>query len=265
MKISLCSTGFKDHSVENVLKLAYQLGLDGVELWTGHIEEYLERSNSLQNLNSLVRSYNLSIPAISPYTYFSKSEEEVIDSVTEIKRYTDIAFQLNCPLVRTFVGHYPSKEVSDEQWKRTIDHLKQAIQEVDQDDVNVGVEIHNNTFADTIESITKIVSEVNHPRLSLIFDGFNLYVDRLEQMEAFHTLHPFIQHVHLKNYRWNHEDWDQSIPTSIFGGDVDHKQLLNQLREKGYQNFISLEYFGHNAEKCIRESIKELQDIKIRN
>jgi 3-dehydroshikimate dehydratase len=237
--------------------------MNGIELWTGHIEDFLNRNGSLKDLKSLIRSYNLSIPAISPYTYFSKSKEESSKSTTVIERSLEIAAQLDCPMVRTFVGHIPSGEVSRTQWGQTIHDLKQVMKSTDQYGIYLGVEIHNNTFADRVESIRSIVKGINHPRLKLIFDGFNLFVDRLEHMDAFESLYSWVNHVHIKNFHWNHEDWNKSIPTSIFEGDVNQKQLLNKLVERNYQGFVSLEYFGPQAEKCIWKSIKQLKSYGV--
>jgi 3-dehydroshikimate dehydratase len=261
LKWSLCSTGFKDQTIEQVLKIVQRLNLDGVELWSGHIEEYIDRHRSLDRLADLLKSYQISVPVISGYTYFSKSDDERNDSLVAIQSSMEYARKLNCKLIRTFAGHIASNEATWDQWKNTVMDLKQVMKAADHYEVNVAVEIHNNTYADNIESIRNICLDVDHPRLKLIFDGFNLFVDGIDQMEVLDPLYLWIDHVHLKNYHWDHEKWDKSIPMSILAGDVDNKALIRALLQKKYQGFLSFEYFGNQAEKCIADSLTEIKTI----
>jgi 3-dehydroshikimate dehydratase len=265
VKFSLCTTGFKEFSIEDILKISVQIGLDGVEVWDQHIEDYLHRHGSIDGLVNLLNSYQLSIPSISAYTYFSKSEEERAESIRLLNRALELAVRLDCPRVRTFAGHFSSEKVTFIEWDQMIQDLKECLKTADTTGVNVALEIHNNTFADRIESIDAILTEINHPRLSLIFDGFNLFIENINQMEAFHHFYPWIDHVHLKNYYWDHEDWDRSIPRAIFSGDMDHESLVRELMKRKYEGFISLEYFGEKKVSCIRDSLQQLERLGLSN
>lgn len=265
MKFSLCTTGFKELSIEDILKFSFQIGLDGVEVWDQHIEDYLHRHGSIDGLVNLLNSYQLTIPSISAYTYFSKSEEERAESIRLLTRTLELAVELNCPRVRTFAGHYSSEKAASEEWNNMIHDLKEVLKTSETTGVNVALEIHNNTFADRIESIDAILTEINHPRFTLIFDGFNLFIENIDQMEAFKRFYPWIDHVHLKNYYWDHEDWDLSIPRPIFSGDVDHESIVRELIKCKYEGFISLEYFGEQRMSCILDSLQQLEALGIFN
>lgn len=261
MKWSLCSTGFKNRPVLEAAEVAAGLGLDGIELWTGHIEAYVRDGNTAEQLRERLSELGLAVPMISPYTYWTGSVEECERELEQLEQAMKWASALHCPMVRTFAGRVSSAAAEPKQLSQTIRNLQRALELADRHNVDLALEVHNDTFADRAGSIRSIIREAGHDRLKLIFDGFNLFVDGLDQMETFEELYEWTRHVHLKNYRWNRSDWGSSVPTSIFGGDVNQRELILRLKELRYDSFISFEYFGEQAEPCIRESIAEVRQL----
>ncbi|RKN85675.1 sugar phosphate isomerase/epimerase family protein [Paenibacillus ginsengarvi] len=259
MKWSLCSTGNRDKPVEYVLNRAAELGLAGIELWTGHIDEYALRTGSVDGLDEEIRRLGLAVPAVSPYAYFSKSDEEREESLAVIEKAAQYAVRFGAPLVRIFFGHLSSKDAPAEMWDKAMKALKKALTIADRYGVNLGLELHNNTFADQIESIRRIFREADHPRLRMIFDGFNLYLDRVDQLEALHVLYGYTDHVHMKSYFWNLDAPETRRPTPVLDGDVDNVSVCQALYSNGYEGFISFEYFGEDGERCVRDSVAELR------
>ncbi|WP_260287218.1 sugar phosphate isomerase/epimerase family protein [Peribacillus aracenensis] len=263
MKLSLCTTGFKEWDIEDIIKwlLPLQTDVKGLELWNKHIERFQEKHGPLDKLAKLLESNGLQIPSISGYTTFSKlwNENEHRNEFNQAKRLLDIAHQLNCPLIRTFAGHIASRNASPEQWSETATELKKIAQIADLYDVDVAVEIHYDTFADNIESIHKLLQDINHPRIKLIFDGANLYVDQLDPIEALDSVYSHVSHVHLKNYHYNHKERYKNKPAPIFEGDVDNVRLLEELRKRNYSGFVSLEYFGEEGVPNLHASLEQVR------
>ncbi|MGK5508595.1 sugar phosphate isomerase/epimerase family protein [Brevibacillus formosus] len=259
MKWSMCTTGFKEKMLEETAAIARRMGMDGIEIWLGHLDAVKERDGTLARLSELLGGYGLDVPMISTYACFSKSELERKNSLMETERAMRLAAALQCPAVRIFAGHLPFSQATEEEWKSSMDSLEQAMKLADLHGVNIALEVHNNTFADCIRGVEAIFSEIGHPRLRLIFDGFNLFVDGRDQMKALPRLYRWIDHIHLKNYRWNPQNWENSIPVSALTGDVDNRMLLNELIGRGYQGYISFEYFGEQKERCIRQSMQEVK------
>lgn len=123
--------------------------------------------------------------------------------------------------------------------------------------VRLAVEMHNNTLADTKDSIAALL-EHGGPELELIFDGFNFFVDQLDPLPALEQFYPRITHVHIKNYKWNHHDWAQSVPVPVLQGDSDQRAILQKLAELEYGGYVSLEYFGDQVLELTRLSYLEV-------
>lgn len=258
MKKSICTSGFKDWPIEKVLDWMVPLRIDGVELWMGHIERYREEHGPLDKLSARLEELNLAIPIISGYTTFSggfSGERDMKQEFSNLRRLLDVARQLGSPMIRTFVGHISSKRASPEQWGQMIRDLKNVMRMADQYEVDIAVEVHYDTFADQPASVLALAHQVNHPRLKIVFDGANLNVEQIDQMAALPELYPWVAHVHLKNYHWDHTQWYQSEPVPAFEGDIDNRALLNELNNRNYQGFVSLEYFGELKESNIVKSL----------
>ncbi|MGG2198324.1 sugar phosphate isomerase/epimerase family protein [Paenibacillus validus] len=259
MKISVCTSGFKDWPIEKVLEWAHPLGFDGIELWMGHIERYQEEHGPLDKLYARLQEYGLEVPAISGYTTFSggfSGEKDLKQEFKAMNRLLDVARQLKCPLIRTFVGHISSRRASPEQWGQIVRDVKKVMSMADQYGIDIAVEVHYDTFADNTESVQTLIREVDHPRLQLVFDGANLNVERIDQMDALPILYPLVKHVHLKNYKWDHSNWYKSTPVPIFEGDIDNRTLIKELERRGYPHYISFEYFGEKKEANIKGSLQ---------
>ncbi|MCM3699374.1 sugar phosphate isomerase/epimerase [Paenibacillus macerans] len=261
MKFSLCSTGLKSLPLEEVLAACERLGLHGAELWIGHLEDFTHRGGTPAELRRLLARHRLAVPAISEYTYFSRSDSESERDVTRISQAARWAAAAGCPRIRTFAGHLASREASGEQWSRAVSGLDKALNACHEQGVKLAVEIHNRTFADTTDSLVALIGQVGQPgELELIYDGFNLFVDRLDPLPVLKRFYGFITHVHFKDYRWNHDNWELSKPVPVLQGDADHRSILEELRAQGYDGFISFEYFGEDVLELTRQSYAEVRE-----
>ncbi|MNI07904.1 3-dehydroshikimate dehydratase [compost metagenome] len=259
IRYSMCSTGLKQHSLEKVLEIASDCGLQGIEIWSGHIEEYLSRGHHLIELKSQLSSYQLEVPAISGYTYLSR-DEDYKEELNQIDTAAQWCRALDCPRIRTFLGHSSSQVILASEWEKSIQRLDEALGICESLDVKLAVEIHNHTFADTSDSLAAMFRDVKGVSLELIFDGFNLFVDSLEPIPVLEQFFSWIHHVHFKDYRWNHQDWSLSVPVPVLQGDGNHTAILNKLLELEYEGMISFEYFGDNAIPNTRKSLLQVQD-----
>lgn len=258
-KYSLCSTGLKSKSLLEVLDAAKSLSLDGVELWSQHIEDFVTQGGTLEEVRALLKERELEVPAIASYTYFSKCAEDIGEDMAEISRVAGLAQEVGSPRIRTFAGHVPSAHASAEEWNQTMNALREASARCAEAGIRLAVEIHNNTYADCLERIRALTEEAGSASMELIYDPFNLYVDRQDPMPVLTELYPWISHVHFKNYLWNHQNWSLSEPVPVLQGDCDHRTLIAHLLASEYDGYISFEYFGDSCLSLARRSLAEIQ------
>ncbi|WP_055108338.1 sugar phosphate isomerase/epimerase family protein [Paenibacillus ihumii] len=271
LQFSICTTGLRGMAIEDIAAEASRLGLQGLEIWSGHIRDYLNRGGTLSMLRTVLEASRLQVPCISEYSCFTKGEEVSPGELDDLRQSAEWARALNCPRIRVFAGHMPSRQAESEHWSMAATGLREALQICRGQGVALAVEIHNNTLADTADSLGRLLQDSRLPKkgqapaeaaevteVELIYDPFNLYVDRLDPIPVLERYYPFVSHVHFKDYRWNHEDWGRSEAVPVLQGDAGHAAILERLLSLGYRGFISLEYFGDRALELAEQSLAEL-------
>lgn len=260
LSISVCSTGFKSNSALDVIQTADNLNLDGIEWWSGHL-----RGSNLQEVKASLKKHRLVSPAVSEYAYFSSGQSACEQDVIRVKKAMELAVSLEAPMVRVFAGHVSSNEASPYEWELAVQALKEVCETGYAKNVLIAIETHNNTFADCDMAIQKLFKEVNHQSLCLIYDPFNFLVAKEDPLAVLDSSFSKIEHIHLKNYLWDHSDWKNSEETAIFSGDLNQKKIFSYLQKKKYSGFYSMEYFGENKVRLIHESALLLQQYKEKN
>ena len=258
MKISLCSISFRDLPIEKVISKAAGFGYHGVEIVGGHLQDYLQRGNKLSSLRKLTQRYGLSIPVISPYFNFTGDKEEFEKSVKLACRFMEYAVQLDCKIIRTFVGNVGSDEATPEQWRRCIVALQEICRTGKEAGVFFALETHPHQLMDTTRTTLRLLKEVDAPNLKVLLDVWHLFNEaREDPLEALNLLFPHVVHVHVKNMR-RAKNYRKIV--HLEEGDMDYTPFLKSLKEKGYKGFISVEWFGENPWEAVRHEIRYLKD-----
>ncbi len=250
MKFSICSTWDKKKTLEEIIEFALSLNFDGIEIWDGHIDEYVERNGcSVKDLKKQLDEKGLICPVIAPYFNLLK-EDQIKKDILNAEKCIYYAEALDCKIIRTFVGNKPSREVADGEWKGAIEALRNMTAMVENSSIDFALETHYNQPTDRVETIFGIIERVGSSHLKVLFDGFNFFVDGLDMLEAHEKLKKHIIHYHLKNYFWA-----DRVCKPLNKGEVDFAPLLIQMKENTYKGFASFEYFCKNPEIIIKESL----------
>ena len=103
----------------------------------------------------------------------------------------------------------------------------------------------------TLDEAARLVREIDSPAIRTMFDVHNA-IDEAEPHAALVDRHfPLIRHVHVQELDGRHCGW----------GDYDYKPVLDMLRRRKYQGWVSLEAFDFTpgAEKLANESLRHLE------
>jgi len=250
MRFGICSTWNKKKTIEEIIEFAKGLSLDGIEIWDGHIDEYIYRNGcSVKNLKKLLDEKGLLCSAIAPYFNLLDGEQRKV-SIDSAEKCVNYARELDCRIIRTFVGSKPSRDVNDKEWEGVIEALKYMTAMVENSSIDFALETHYNQPTDRVENILNIIEKTKNTHLKVLFDGFNYFVDGFDMLEAYERLKDYIVHYHLKNYFW-----EDRVCKPLNAGDVDFAPLLGILKENAYKGFISFEYFCKDPEAIIKESL----------
>ena len=226
--IYLSSTLLWNSSLEEIFHLAYQSGLDGMELWAQHFfsrgykEEEFQKLSALYPLKSCVHSQSWDL------NLASMNEGIRAQSVTEVKKSIGLAYRLGLNEVTVHPGHQtiPGAAAPYEAY------LKESLKEILDCAQKLGVDIS----LEIMEKIPKeFVTSMNAMK-QVCGELFSSFVYTLDLAhcdsagEALDTLKDYsrnISKIHISNRKGN------QLHTPLYEGDYDMETLLPQLAAYG--------------------------------
>jgi len=229
-------------SIATIVARASEYGFDGIE-WRGgpqgHVKPAMPAEQKVA-LRQMSGDAGLSILAVTAYTGFvSRSTEERQNNLEELKRYADLAAELNAQFVRTFLGELPTGINPDSSmYQYMADCLNTAAEHAASIGVKIAIEPHDN-FARS-SNIVPLFNETHfHPDLQVIWDFGNAFAAGENPVEGFELLKNHLAYVQVKDGKGRDPNW-QLCP--LGAGDVPLVQAFELLLATGYQGALSVEW-----------------------
>jgi 3-dehydroshikimate dehydratase len=237
--LSLCSIAFRYEPIEDLLPRIARAGFPAVEIFGMQIDG--KSDTELQVIKAAADRAHVKILVLSPYFSFPRTQELYQESMARAEKFVHYCHVLDAPKIRTFIDVGPkglgSAAATPEQWQQGVAGLK-AITALDRS-INFVVETHEKTLADTAASSLRIMQDVAAPNLKILFQPDTFIKEGI--LEAYDTLRPYIDHLHLCNLNaQNHSSW-------IEEGVIDYPAFFRHLKETNYQGSASLEYCHEGA------------------
>ena len=257
MKLACSSYSYHDEleddmSLEEFLEIcSSELEISGVELLDGHLPG--DDEETIAEVADLLSDYDLEIACLSVfYNDFAKgTPEERREDVEVVKTWLDHGDQLGAPVLRAFTG-FPGlhdREHDDPQvWTDVSTCLQECIDYGETVETTLAVENHNHDgLIRTADDIFRVRSLVNGD-LGLVLDLAN-YTDGKPSIDR--TLH-LADHVHAA---YDDLSADGSEPNYPY-----YDESLTALSERGYDDFVTLEYEGEDDDfEAVPQAIEYLR------
>ncbi|MDI4648269.1 sugar phosphate isomerase/epimerase family protein [Cohnella hashimotonis] len=258
MKFAAFSGVFIEHSIQEAMQLTKRLGLDGIEIAVR--EPHISPSSSMtrvKEVKALSDSLALPIPVLASYIGgFSDADDSQAESYfEEFKRLLEIAGVLGTRMIRVFPGGPNAFKAQDYHYAKAAYWMNLCAEEAHKHQVNVLMEIHNNSLVETVDSSLRLLDLIGRDNVGMIHDAGNMYITDTDYgRESVLRLGRRLMHVHVKDElriaelgapgtfadttRHGRELFLQS---RLGEGGADHKPLFDALRETGYSDWVTLE------------------------
>ncbi|HUT58144.1 MAG TPA: sugar phosphate isomerase/epimerase [Phycisphaerae bacterium] len=234
--ISLCSIAFRDEPIESLVPRIAQIGYDAVEIFGSQIDG--KSDEELSALKDLCAEHGLRPLAVAPYLSLTRSREAYDESLACAERFVHYCRVLGAPKFRTFTDVGPKGIGSDvatpQQWAQGIEGLKH-ITALDRGIAFV-METHPQTLVDTVESIERVLAEVDAPNLKVLYQPGNTDFRQRGIIECWRRLRPHVEHMHIQNHR------DDDAPPYVEEGTLDLPAFFRAVKADGYDGSMSVEY-----------------------
>ncbi len=274
MKHSVCTISFRHQliSLKGIAQWANNHEFDAIELWGVHGKNM---RNFPQYNQQWLASQGLSVSMVSDYLPL---DGDLNTSINNTREMCALTCDWGAKKLRTFSGGMSSAQISPDERKAWTQRLRQHCQVAQDHGLQLVVETHPNTLADTLASTLQLIEEVNHPALRINFDVIHVWEMGSDPVIAFEKLEPLIVHLHLKNITGRDKlnvfspanvyapAGSREGMTPLFSGAYDFKQFLNVLMAKSNLSWrdmdASLEWFGGDVFSTLQTDRKKISAIE---
>lgn len=262
-RLALCTIAFRERLVEDVLDLASGLGFEGVELWgrEPHVSEVYDY-NRARLCRRMCEERGLEIAALGSYLRFAPTKKNS-DSVSLLDTLRT-AHTLRAPIVRVWASDVPSAEADEALWARVVAEAKEAARRSRRLGLILAAEMHDDTLCDTAHSARRLVEEVACDNFRLNYQVATRQ-DGEDPLERLKIVCDYVVHVHAQNFsQLLTEDGEGLKRAPLRDGLVDYAALVEALRQKGYNGWISVEFApveGDGKAEAIAADLAYLREL----
>jgi L-ribulose-5-phosphate 3-epimerase len=247
-----------EHSIQEAMHLTKKLGMDGIEIAAR--EPHISPGTSLarvKEVRALSQSLELEIPVLAGYVggFSDVGDDDARNSFEEFKRLLDIAGHLESGMIRVFPGGPNAFMAHDYHYAKAAHWLNLCAEAAKKQQVNVVMEIHNDSLVETVDSSLRLLSMINCDNVGMIHDAGNMYITDTDYgRDSVMKLGKHLMHVHVKDElrvaeigapgtftSTTRHGREMFLQSRMGEGGADHKPLFDALRETGYSGWLTLE------------------------
>ncbi|WP_444940719.1 sugar phosphate isomerase/epimerase family protein [Microbulbifer sp. ZKSA004] len=277
MILSICTISFRHQlvSIDHLAKWAKHNHFQGIELWGTHAKNLASQPEYNKDW---LADYGLKITMLSDYLALYATEAELHKQVEHL---CYLAKHWGAKKIRTFAGSEASANTSEHGFARLTKTLRKVCQWMSRHDLNLIIETHPNTYADSVPATKHLLQSVACDNLQINFDVLHVWESKTEVIPAFEALKDNINHIHLKNVS-SAEFLNVFSPANVysasgsregivplFDGAVNYQEFVSHISQhpdKRVRNIeASLEWFGNDCKETLardRYLIQQLQQCR---
>lgn len=253
-KLGLATIVGLSHPLEEVLDIAKATGLDGVEI-TGRPPHLTSepKPGELEAARQAVHARGLEVLAFGSYVGFRGRFAH-----RDVESAVATAIALGTSRLRVW-AESPTGSFDRQGFSELVALLQTCCDVAGSHDIDVVVERHDHSFADTAERVERLLDTVNRANLALNYQPLDrLPVAACSQLpEDARELAARAEYFHLKNYRVeNTPSPTLELGASLADGALDYARILESTLDAGYSGPLVLEFTDDDDSKTLAERVE---------
>jgi sugar phosphate isomerase/epimerase len=244
MRLSLNSSTIKTTPLLDKIRVAGEAGYEGIELWAVELYQHVGRGGEISDVEKALSDHGLEVPCFIAVRNWGETDGwEYQLALDEARRRFELAARLGSPLM---VCTPPLVQPG-------IDHLHEGYRDLLQIGRETGVRAvleYISFFAslNNVPDTVTVLDRTGDPEACTILDAFHNWNQRttLDDLRALPVER--IAHYHIDDAAPDLPSGQQKDPDRVMLGEgqIDLAAEIAILKEKGYDQWVSLELF--NAE-----------------
>ena len=226
----------------SILQRLKFLGYDGVEIpvLEGEAKHYKELGKCIKDMGLRVTASTALPETANPLS----SDQSKRNNATDFYKWMlESSYELGAEAligpVHSPIGFFTGSGPTDRETERCVDAMRCLAQDAQSANIRISLEAVNRFecyIVNTMEAASEIYQKVGHPAFGYMFDTFHANIEEKDPAGALRKYREGITHVHISEN-------DRGIPGR---GHIDFSKPIKVLRETGYDQWITVEAFGHS-------------------
>jgi D-psicose/D-tagatose/L-ribulose 3-epimerase len=224
-----------------VLESLKKMGYDGVEVPIFDLDEAKWRrwATRLDDLG-LERTANTVIaPEHNPVSDDPNIRKAAYEHMQRVVDCCAVAgSSILCGPHQVALGVFTGRGPTEDEWKRSVDHLRRVAEHAAPQGVVLAEEVVNRFeiyHLNILDQGVRLVDEVGHPNCKLHLDTFHAHIEEKDPAAAMRRAGDRIAHVHISEN-------DRGVPGT---GSVAWDATFDALGDIGYDGWLTVEAFGN--------------------
>lgn len=263
MRLAGHTLGTPEQTVTEAIELFATAGLDAAEVI--YQDDYrsglpLRDRRAAEEAKQASDALGVPIIGLTPYTTGINALDASVwqSAVDEFRGAIEVAQIVGADRLRVYAGSWHSGDRDHQaHWGRLVEALRTLAPEASQAGVRLCVENHFGTMTQSASDTARLVREVDHDAVRVLYDQANLTFTHDEPFdEALRVQGDLVGHVHVKDLVFTDPDApfqasetarvaasERAVRSRVVGdGVVPWKAILTALATLGYDDVLSLEY-----------------------
>lgn len=244
----LVSVTFRNHSVEEIIEMANEAGLQGIE-WGGDIHVPQGNVKRALEVGNLTRQAGLKVAAYGSY-YRVGCQSAGIELFENI---LETAVSLGAPTIRVWAGNKDS-ENADSDWRALVVEESRTIADMAfKKGITICFEYHSNTLTDTAASAMELLQRCDHDNIRTLWQP-SISIDHVERQKSLEIVSPWLSNLHVYH-------WQDGEKYPLQSGE---KEWLNYLKTASLisgDRYALLEFVMDNSVKQFKDDARTLRKI----
>ncbi|MDD5688630.1 MAG: sugar phosphate isomerase/epimerase [Elusimicrobia bacterium] len=257
MKYSLFTVILPELSPEKIVIELKKAGYDAVE-WRIHPDYHFPLKRLEEKavyIKKITEDAGLAISNLGSYA-------SVFDT-KNIKKLISAAHKMGAPSFRACM---PTYQKGKEEYHKLKAEVRESLEKVKKDlkdsNIKLLIELHHGTIVPSASAAATLLEGLSCKQYGVIYDPGNMIIEGREEWSmGLEILSSYLAYVHVKNTGWvnKHGEWQKEwLPLSK--GMVNWKKILQILKYKNYQGFLSIENLYNvplTTSGLVKESLKQ--------
>jgi sugar phosphate isomerase/epimerase len=244
LKPGLVSVTFRALSIAQIVDLAVQTGLEGIE-WGGDVHVPPGDPDSANLAAQLSRGQNLAVVSYGSYYRLGQTDADEFNDVISS------CLMLGAPNIRVWAGDRASIEADSAYRQRIAADALRCARQAERAGVNLSLEFHPGTLTDTAESALDLISTVGANNL---FTYWQVSPEKshMENLADMRLLNGRVSNIHCHSHR------DGKIGPLV-NGQTQWPSYLRTADRDDKERWVLIEFVADHAPDALAADVQVLK------